>query len=98
MTRLDVFLKNSGLFKQRSGAKRACDEGRISVGGQTAKASHSLSIGDVLRIDAVDFYLEAEILDLPSRPLSRSRRRECYRLLAREQRVVGDVFGFDDEI
>ena len=98
MTRLDIFLKNSGLFKQRSGAKRACVEGRVRIGGQTAKASHSLAIGDVLCIDAVDFYLEAEILDLPSRPLSKSRRHECYRLLTREQRDVGDVFGFDDEI
>ena len=98
MTRLAVFLKNSGLFKQRSGAKRACDEGRIRVGGQTAKASHSLSIGDVLCIDAADFFLEAEILILPLRPLSKSRRQECYRLLARKQREVEDAFGFDDEI
>lgn len=98
MSRLDLYLKNSGLFKQRSGAKRACDEGRIRVGGQTAKASHSLSIGDVLSIDAVDFYLEAEVLDLPSRALPRGRRQECYRLLRREQRELPEVFGFDDEI
>ncbi|SVE16432.1 uncharacterized protein METZ01_LOCUS469286, partial [marine metagenome] len=45
VTRLDIFLKNSGLFKQRSGAKQACVEGRVRVGGQTAKASHSLAIG-----------------------------------------------------
>ena len=98
MSRLDIYLKNSGLFKQRSSAKRACDEGRIRVGGETAKASHSLSIGDVVSIDAVEFFLEAEILLLPSRPLPRGRRQECYRLLRREQRDLPDVFGFDDEI
>ena len=36
--RLDIFLKNTGLIKQRSDAKRACDAERVQIGDQPAKA------------------------------------------------------------
>ena len=99
MSRLDVYLKNSGLFKQRSRAKQACDDGRVLVGGRPARASHTLAVGDVLSIDSDDQFLEAEVLLLPSRPMARDRRLECYRLLRRERRDPRSrAFGFDDEI
>ncbi|MYF92790.1 MAG: RNA-binding S4 domain-containing protein, partial [Gemmatimonadetes bacterium] len=36
--RLDIFLKNTGLIKQRSEAKRACDAGQVQIGGRQVKA------------------------------------------------------------
>ena len=37
MARLDLFLRNTGLIKQRSQAKRACDDDRVRVDGKPAK-------------------------------------------------------------
>jgi ribosomal 50S subunit-recycling heat shock protein len=48
--RLDKFLKVSRLIKRRTLAKEVCDQGRISVNGQPAKASTSVKVGDILSI------------------------------------------------
>ena len=46
--RLDKFLKVSRLIKRRTIANEACDAGRVSVNGKTAKASHDVKPGDVI--------------------------------------------------
>ena len=48
--RLDKYLKNSRLIKRRTVAKEACDGGRVSVNGRTAKAGAELEVGDVIHI------------------------------------------------
>ncbi|OLO27422.1 hypothetical protein BTR23_20165 [Alkalihalophilus pseudofirmus] len=48
--RLDKFLKVSRLIKRRTLAKEVCDQGRITVNGQVAKAGTNVSVGDELVI------------------------------------------------
>lgn len=48
--RLDKFLKVSRLIKRRTVANEACDAGRVSVNGRTAKASADVKEGDVIEI------------------------------------------------
>ncbi len=48
--RLDKFLKVSRLVKRRTVAQQACDGGRVSVGGRTAKPSYDVKVGDTLEI------------------------------------------------
>ena len=48
--RLDKFLKVSRLIKRRTVANEACDAGRVSVNGQTAKASVKVKPGDIIEI------------------------------------------------
>ena len=48
--RLDKFLKVSRLIRRRTVANEACDAGRVSVNGRTAKASADVKEGDVLEI------------------------------------------------
>lgn len=86
MARLDLFLKHTGLVKQRGEAKRACDEGRVWVNGQPAKASHSVKVGEVISLEMADRYLEAEILAIPERPPARRERDQYCRLLRQERR------------
>ena len=45
--RLDKYLKVSRLIKRRT---VACDSGRISVNGKTARASYDVKVGDVITI------------------------------------------------
>ena len=48
--RLDKYLKVSRLIKRRTVANEACDSGRISVNGKTARASYDVKVGDVITI------------------------------------------------
>lgn len=48
--RLDKYLKVSRLIKRRTVANEACDAGKISVNGKTARASYDVKIGDVIEI------------------------------------------------
>lgn len=48
--RLDKFLKVSRIIKRRTVANEACDAGRVSVNGKTAKASVLVKPGDIIEI------------------------------------------------
>lgn len=48
--RLDKYLKVSRLIKRRTVANEACDAGKISVNGKTARASYDVKEGDIIEI------------------------------------------------
>ena len=48
--RLDKWLKVSRLIKRRTVAQEACDGGRVSVNGRTAKPSVDVKPGDVVEV------------------------------------------------
>lgn len=48
--RLDKWLKVSRLIKRRTVAQEACDGGRVSLNGRTAKPSADVKEGDVIEI------------------------------------------------
>ena len=62
--RLDKFLKVSRLIKRRTVANEACDAGRVTVNGKTAKASAEVRVGDILEISFGTRNVKAEILDI----------------------------------
>jgi ribosome-associated heat shock protein Hsp15 len=58
--RIDKWLWAARFFKTRSLASKACDLGRIELGGQSAKPSREVRAGDLLRIrnDGGEFTVE----------------------------------------
>jgi len=62
--RLDKYLKVSRIIKRRTVAADACDGGRVSVNGRTAKPSYDVKIGDVLEISFGGNALKAKVLSL----------------------------------
>lgn len=48
--RLDLWLDIACLFKTRSEAKRACEGGKVDVGGEPAKPNRMVREGDRIRI------------------------------------------------
>lgn len=48
--RLDKYLKVSRIIKRRTVSNDACDAGRVTVNGKSAKASYTVKTGDILQI------------------------------------------------
>ena len=62
--RLDKWLKVSRLIKRRTVAQEACDGGRVSLNGRTAKPSAEVKPGDVLEISFGARSLRADVLSV----------------------------------
>ena len=61
--RLDKYLKVSRLIKRRTVANEACDAGRVSVNGKTAKAGTVVKPGDIIEIIFGTSAVKVEVLN-----------------------------------
>lgn len=78
--RLDKWLKVSRLIKRRTVANEACDAGRVSINGKTAKASSAVKEGDVLEIQFGNRVVKAEILSVQE-TVRKEEASQMYRLI-----------------
>lgn len=62
--RLDKYLKVSRLIKRRTVANEACDAGRVSVNGKTARASLEVKAGDIIEIGFGTRKVTVEVLSI----------------------------------
>lgn len=62
--RLDIWLWAARFFRTRSLAKQAVETGKVDVGGQRAKASRALRVGDELRVTRGDEVFELRVKGL----------------------------------
>ena len=62
--RLDLWLWAARFYKTRSLAKQAIETGKVEVGGQRAKPSRVVRIGDAARIERGEEMFEVEVRGL----------------------------------
>ena len=62
--RLDLWLWAARFFKTRALAKHAIETGKVEIGGQRAKPSRSVRIGDVLVVARSEERFEIEVVAL----------------------------------
>ena len=62
--RLDKYLKVSRIIKRRTVANEACDAGRVTLNGKTAKAGADVKVGDVVEIQFGNRITKLEILQV----------------------------------
>src|SRR5690606_23576266 len=62
--RLDVWLWAARFFRTRSLARQAVDTGKVEVGGQRAKPSRAIRVGDALRVTRGEETFEVQVLGL----------------------------------
>ncbi len=62
--RLDKYLKVSRLIKRRTVANEACDAGRVSINGKTAKASAEVKAGDIIDIGFGNRNVKVRVTDV----------------------------------
>lgn len=84
MMRLDKFLKVSRLIKRRTVAKEVCDQGRISINGQTAKAGSVVKEGDELTIRFGQKIVKAKVEKIQETTKKESAS-EMYRIIKEER-------------
>jgi ribosomal 50S subunit-recycling heat shock protein len=82
--RLDVFLKKCCIVKRRTEAKRACDNGIVTIDEQVAKASRELMAGQRVCIAFTDRLLEFDVLEVPSGNVPRKEASNYFRILRDE--------------
>lgn len=78
--RLDKFLKVSRIIKRRTVANEACDQGRVSVNGKTAKASVDVKAGDIIEIRFGEKVFKAEIINVAEHVL-KNEASDLYRVI-----------------
>ena len=88
--RLDVWLWAARFYKTRALAKHAIETGKVDVGGQRAKPSRSVRIGDALVVARGEERFESEVNALSDMRGPASTAQALYResdasKLAREQ-------------
>ncbi len=81
--RLDLFLKKSLVFKQRSLAQTACEKGCIRVNYQPAKPAKEIKIGDLIEIQLAESTTSLKVLEIPTGNVSREKARELYQIIDR---------------
>ncbi|NLO07153.1 MAG: RNA-binding S4 domain-containing protein [candidate division WS1 bacterium] len=90
--RLDKYLKNVGIVKRRTLAKRLSDEGNIQIDGRRAKPSSEVKPGNRIRIQIGMQIADYEVLALVERPVPKADRDTYARLLHSERaRPLGDL-------
>ena len=62
--RLDLWLWAARFFKTRALAKHAIETGKVEVGGQRAKPSRSVRVGDALKVSRGEEVFLVEVRDL----------------------------------
>ena len=62
--RLDKYLKVSRLIKRRTVANEACDAGRVTVNGKSAKAGYEVKVGDEIALRFGERLLRVEVLSV----------------------------------
>lgn len=79
--RIDLLLNKICLTKTRSIAKNACDKNLVQINGKTAKASHEVKAGDLIRLDLYGFRHRIEITEIPAGNVARKDAANFYKLL-----------------
>ena len=78
--RLDKYLKVTRLVKRRTVANAACDAGRVTLNGRTAKASAEVKPGDVIEIAFGNRSVKAEVLAVQE-TVRKEEAQEMFRYL-----------------
>jgi ribosome-associated heat shock protein Hsp15 len=82
--RFDVALFELRLFKSRSAASGAIQDGAALLNGKLAKPSHGVKPGDRIALDERGSKRTLEVLELPRGSLSREAARALVREVAEE--------------
>lgn len=85
--RLDKYLKVSRIIKRRTVAKEACDGGRVSINGKTAKAGAEVKENDIIEIRFGARVGRYQITDVRE-VVRKENAAEMYRVLQEDAEIL----------
>ncbi len=83
--RLDKFMKVSRLIKRRTVAKEVCEQGRITINGNVAKAGSNVKAGDELVIRFGQKIVTVRIDDIREN-VRKEEANSMYTIISEEKR------------
>lgn len=89
--RLDVFLSRVRLIMPRTSAKRACDNGIVSVQGRLAKPSTEVCVDDIITIQFTNQDVTVRITRLPGKSVPKKQAENHYTVIT--DYIDGDTQG-----
>ncbi len=84
VTRLDAWVWAVRMAKTRSAATEAVKAGRVRLGGNAAKPSARVSVGDRVEVRRGTWRLEVEVLELRSKRVGAPLAEASYRVLSED--------------
>lgn len=79
--RLDKWLKSARIFKRRTIAQMACEQGRAFVNERTAKSSLELKVGDVVHLELGSKAVTVRVLNVPNANIKVSQAGSLFELI-----------------
>lgn len=76
--RIDTWINISCLFKNRSQATKACNNGMVKVDGEKAKPSKLIKVGNKLTIKMGKHYRKFEIVEIVFKSMPKAKARLLY--------------------
>jgi len=91
--RLDKWLKITRVFKTRSKAGDACDQGKVKVNDQVAKAAKMIKIGDTIAVRLKARTRTFDVLDIVNKSIKAADARLLYNEheLSAEEKDAEDI-------
>ena len=84
-TRLDAWVWAVRMAKTRSAATEAVKAGRVRLGGNAAKPSARVSVGDRVEVRRGTWRLEVEVLELRSKRVGAPLAEASYQVLSEDR-------------
>ena len=78
--RIDKFLKDTRIIKRRTIAKEACDEGKVYINGEVAKAGDEVKPKDIVEIRFGNKNLKIEVINTKEN-VSKAEAAEMYKII-----------------
>ena len=83
--RVDQLLNKLCLVKTRSIAKKACDKNLVKINDKNAKASASVSDGDMIEYSLYGYKNLLKIIEVPKGNVSKTNAPKFYEFIEREK-------------
>lgn len=81
--RIDKFLNAVNITKRRSVAEDMCDHKVVEINGVIAKKSKEVKVGDIIKINYLDYCDEFKVLSIPTtKSTPKSKQNEYVTKLA----------------
>ncbi|MDX1502221.1 MAG: S4 domain-containing protein [Thermoanaerobaculia bacterium] len=76
--RVDKWLQVARIYRTRSQATKACQQGKVKIDGQKVKPHRAIAVGDRVEVEKGEWVRVLVVRALADRPVAKAEARELY--------------------